>query len=193
MRRWCIFKNTVFSFFDCVVSLMPAPFIYIFFYYARQTVAPPVSLSRPVHTSLHLSVSLIASSFSIPLWLFFSAEPEEKQREILNNTIPEGKDSGDLLVFTLLSARQCAACHFAVSLLDWIGWIFTGSLVFSEVCRWLPRPVVWGDGASRQRGAAQCGGVSVRLQGGAWLWRPGDSGLWHEGNTSEKWISQHYV
>lgn len=43
---------------------------------------------------------------------FLPAEPEEKQKEILNNTIPEGKDSGDLLVFTLLSVQSAIlSCH----------------------------------------------------------------------------------
>ena len=60
------------------------------------------------------------------------------------------------------------------------------SLLCSEVCRRLPRPVVRGDGASRQRGAAQCGGVSVCLQGGPGLWGPGDSGLRHEGEEGQK-------
>lgn len=57
-------------------------------------------------------------------------------------------------------------------------------LVYSEVRGRLPWPAVRRDGASWQRGAPQCGGVSVRLQGGPGLWRPGDSGLWHEGNAS---------
>ena len=43
----------------------------------------------------------------------FPAEPEEKQKEILNNTIPEGKDSGDLRV----SHRcQCEGVKSAVLL-----------------------------------------------------------------------------
>lgn len=63
-------------------------------------------------------------------------------------------------------------------------------LLRSEVCRRLPRPVVGGDGAPRQRGAAQRGGVSVRLQGGPGLWRPGDSGIRHEGE--EAW-RQHIL
>lgn len=74
----------------------------------------------------------------------------------------------------------------------WCGIHAGLSLVFSEVCGRLPRPVVRGDGASRQRGASQCGGVSVRLQGGPRLWRPGDSGLWHEGKASENSRRPHY-
>lgn len=71
-------------------------------------------------------------------------------------------------------------------ILDYKCGVHTGlSLVFSEVCGRLPWPVVRGDGASRQRGASQRGRVSVRLQGGPGLWRPGDSGLWHEGNALE--------
>lgn len=60
------------------------------------------------------------------------------------------------------------------------------SLLCSEICRQLPRPVVRSDGASRQRGAAQCGGMSVCLQRGPGLWRPGDSGLRHEGEDRQK-------
>lgn len=52
---------------------------------------------------------LTVLSLSVPL---FPAEPEEKQKEILNNTIPEGKDSGDLPVFILLSAAELMLlCH----------------------------------------------------------------------------------
>lgn len=36
-------------------------------------------------------------------------EPEEKQKEILNNSIPERKDSGDLTVFTLHSGFDARA------------------------------------------------------------------------------------
>lgn len=67
----------------------------------------------------------------------------------------------------------------AVITLDCL-WVF-----FSEICGRLPRPAVGGDGASRQRGASQCGGVSVRLQGRLGLRRPGDSGLRHEGDATE--------
>lgn len=66
------------------------------------------------------------------------------------------------------------------------------SLVFSEVHWWLSRPVVGSDDPSWQRGASQCGRVSVRLQGGSGLWGPGDSGLWNEGSTSENFILPHF-
>lgn len=59
-------------------------------------------------------------------------------------------------------------------------------MLCSQVRRQLPRPVVRSDGASRQRGAAQRGGVSVRLQGGPGLRGPGDSGLRHEGEDRRK-------
>lgn len=74
----------------------------------------------------------VFSLFLFPLCpaLVFPAEPEEKQKEILNNTIPEGKDSGDLLVSTLLSAcfpfccvavgvlfmyiKRCMSCYYTM-------------------------------------------------------------------------------
>lgn len=62
--------------------------------------------------------------------------------------------------------------------------VFILFLVLREVCGWLPWPVVRCDGASRECGAPQCGGVSVRLQGGTGLWGPGDLGLRHEGNLT---------
>ena len=52
----------------------------------------------------------------------------------------------------------------------------------SQIRRWLPRPLVWGNRASRKCGASQCCGVSVCLQRGAGLWGSGDARLWHEGN-----------
>lgn len=99
----------------------------------------------------------------------FPAEPDEKQKETQNNSISEGKDWAVTVVTTSGRIIPTHSAHCALSLLC------------SQVCRRLPRPVVRGDGASRQRGASQCGGVSVCLQGGPGLRRPGDSGLRHEG------------
>lgn len=47
---------------------------------------------------------IVFSSSPIPLYMsrVSPAELEEKQKEILNNTIPEGKDSGELPVCTPL-------------------------------------------------------------------------------------------
>lgn len=63
---------------------------------------------------------------------------------------------------------------------------------FSEVRGWLSRPVVGRDDSPWQRGASQCGGVSVCLQGGSGLWRPGDSGFRNEGNTTENCVIQPF-
>lgn len=59
-------------------------------------------LFKPLSTEKYFLERLIVFCFSLPplspRCAAFPAEPEEKQKEILNNTIPEGKDSGDLLV-----------------------------------------------------------------------------------------------
>jgi len=156
-----------------------------------------------IHNSLACIFSLVSPRYFLfvvvptNLWhLPLPAEPEEKQKEILNNTIPEGRDSGDLPVSTHLSmmgSSQSISCVSVAVLLMCILQFTCGviicihrlSLVSSEICRRLPRPVVRGDGASWHRGVSQCGGVSVRLQGRPGLRRPGDSGLRHEGKTSE--------
>lgn len=205
MRRRCIFEYHQFS--SWVFSLVPARVFFIYLFYSSCQFLSLRSSSHfpfmPHYTEVSFSVCLIVFSLSIPLCpsLVSPAEPEEKQKEILNNTIPEGKDSGDLPVFTLLSAWGCAVCLFCAVIvgvlymwiLEYKSAVHTGlSLVFSEVCGWLPRPVVRRDGASRQRGASQCGGVSVCLQGGPGLRRPGDSGLWHEGNASKNCRLLHY-
>lgn len=81
-----------------------------------------------------------------------------------------------------------------MQILEYKCGIHTGlSLVFSEVCGGLPRPIVRRDGASRQCGASQCGRVSVCLQGGPGLRGPGDSGLWHEGNASKNCRLPQYI
>ncbi len=189
MRRWCIFEYHP-QFF--LLSLVPARVIIIFFFLSISgTFSLPLAffLCHTAFKSL-CQRTLLFSLFLLPFaprW-FFPAEPEEKQKEILNNTIPEGKDSGDLPVFALLCSLMFCLVIVGVLFLCILECkcVHAGlSLVFSEVCGRLPRPVVGGDGASRQRGAAQRGGVSVRLQGGPGLRRPGDSGLWHEGNASE--------
>lgn len=191
MRRWCIFKYHL-QFFLCIFITRACYLLYVYFLLC-------VNLwsfqSSSFCTLVHLRICLFVFSFSIPLWpaLVFPAEPEEKQKEILNNTIPEGKDSGDLLVFTLLSACLCL-CH-CWSII-YVYWVVIDdnerSLVFSEVRGWLSRPVVGSDDPPWQRGASQCGGVSVCLQGGSGLWRPGDSGLWNEGNTTENCVISHF-
>lgn len=194
MRRWCIFEYR--PQFSCLHFLTRACSCY-FYFFSFLSISGTFSLPLTFFSYLTALkfLSRRASLFSLflfpfaPRWFFFPAEPEEKQKEILNNTIPEGKDSGDLPVFTPLCGLLF--CRVIVGVLFmWIWEYKCGvhaelSLVFSEVCGRLPRPVVGGDGASRQRGAAQRGRVSVRLQGGPGLRRPGDSGLWHEGNASE--------
>lgn len=58
--------------------------------------------------------TLLFSAFLFPHCssLVFPAEPEEKQKDILNNTIPEGKDTGDLLVSR---SCQCLFCCVTVT------------------------------------------------------------------------------
>lgn len=159
MRSWTVDYFYPAPFFCCIRRF---PFFFFF------------------QTLLHSTVLLILLSC---FFLFvhvsrpitgFPAEPDEKQKEIQNNSISEGKDWAVTVLATSGRIIQMHSDHCALSLLC------------SQVCRRLPRPVVRGDGASRQRGASQCGGVSVCLQGGPGLRRPGDSGLRHEGEKRQK-------
>lgn len=182
MRRCCNFWRL------STVFLLPVFFLFSLSIFG--TLRFPLACSSS--PSRLKSISWSASLFSVflfpplsPRCAAFPAEPEEKQKEILNNTIPEGKDSGDLLVSHCCQRDGVRSaillCHCWCSW-SFMGWCYVCSHL-SEVCWQLPWPVVWGDGASWQRGASQRGRVPVRMQGGAGLWRPGDFGLWHEGNS----------
>lgn len=127
-----------------------------------------------LHSSSHSALMFFSLSTSLGPSPVFPAEPDEKQKETQNNSVSEGKDWAVTVVTTSGRIIPTHSAHCALSLLC------------SQVCRRLPRPVVRGDGASRQRRASQCGGVSVCLQGGPGLRRPGDSGLRHEGEEGQK-------
>lgn len=181
MRRCCNFWRLSTVFLLPVFFILPVNLWY-----------PQISsrlLFKPLSTEKYFLERLIVFCFSLPplspRCAAFPAEPEEKQKEILNNTIPEGKDSGDLLASHCCQRDGVRSaillCHCWCSW-SFMGWCYVCSHL-SEVCWQLPWPVVWGDGASWQRGASQRGRVPVRMQGGAGLWRPGDFGLWHEGNS----------
>lgn len=68
-----------------------------------------------------MTVSLSKTQFSPS----FPAEAEEKQKEIVNNTIPEGRDSGDLPVFTPCPSTRlhgsCLCCCLAPAPLVYAG------------------------------------------------------------------------
>lgn len=101
-----------------------------------------------------------------------SPEPEEKQKDVQNNSISEGKGSG-------VAARPPPPTSKR-------GPAYWLSVLRSEVRGRIPRAAVGGDGAPRERGAPQRGGVPVRLQGGPGLRRPGDPGLGHEGEFEKR-------
>lgn len=108
MRWCCLFEDCLQ--FICLWRLE----LFIYKYYS--IFSPFHFLSLPFHSSKHSSVFLCTSLWVVFLLPFVTPclsppEPEEKQKEIVNNTIPESKDAGDLCVLCGCQRDDALLCY----------------------------------------------------------------------------------